>query len=374
MRSLLLAFSSIVIFVAGCSSSVDDATGATSSGSGTGSGSTSSGSGSGASTGATTTSSSSGVAFDPRAKVTTYTTGEGPIALMPGDEQTNCITVHLGNAEAGYVRRVTADLDPGSHHMIVYKSSDTTESPTPTSCYGLQGILEGQHPFFIAQQAHAQLDFPNDENGNPIGFEIEANQMVHIEFHTINTTQAPIMVSGTAAIDTIPLTTPNVVASDLAFWGTKKITIPMGPSTFDTTTANQGQPLYQYGIPGTKSFAVTTHQHHLGTQMQVWYGSSDTDTSNRIANGMSWSDPPLDMLDPPIDFPADGSKLLTYECRWIQPTAGSAARPLRRELQRRDVLPLALLLPVAGLPGLPRPPLHHDEVTSAEPPPRRRRW
>ena len=101
----------------------------------------------------------------------------------------------------------------------------------------------GQHPFFIAQQAHAELDWPSDENGNPVGFEIGPNQMVHIEFHTINTTQAPLMVTGKALIDTIPLSTPNVVPSDMAFWGTKNIDIPPNGS-FDTGVH------YQYGHPG----------------------------------------------------------------------------------------------------------------------------
>jgi len=318
MRALL-AVTSLSLIVAGCSSSGATSTGTTSAGTTgttgtTGATSTSGGAGGSAATSTSSASTGSGGSpFDAGGPVTTYTTGEGPIALMPGEEQTNCITIHLGNTEAGYVRRVVADLDPGSHHMIVYKSSDTTESPTPTKCYGLEGILEGQHPFFIAQQAHAELDWPNDENGNPVGFEIEANQMVHIEFHTINTTQSPLMVTGKAEIDTIPLDTPNIVKSDLAFWGTKNIDIPPNGS-FDTGVQ------YQYGIPGTKSFAVTTHQHHLGTQMQVWYASSETDTSDRIANGLSWSDPPLNLLVPPIDFPADGTKLLTYDCHWENPT------------------------------------------------------
>jgi hypothetical protein len=311
MRALF-AVTSLSLFVAGCSGTTASPTGPTTTGS-TGS-TTSSAGGTGGSTATSTSSTGSGgVGFDAGGPITTYTTGEGPISLMPGEEETNCITIHLGNTQGGYVRRVIADLEPGSHHMIVYKSSDTTESPTPTPCYGLQGILQGQHPFFIAQQAHAELDWPDDESGHPVGFEIEPNQMVHIEFHTINTTQAPIMVTGKALIDTIPVDTPNVVPSDLAFWGTKNIHIPP-MSSFDTGVQ------YQYGIPGTKSFAVTTHQHHLGTQMQVWYASSETDTSDRIANGLSWSDPPLDLLNPPIDFPADGTKLLTYDCHWENPT------------------------------------------------------
>jgi hypothetical protein len=294
-----LALSSSLVLLAGCSSTVASE-------------------GAGGSTGSTTSTSSSGSAgtggdFDAGGAVTTYTTGMGPISLMPGEEETNCITIHLGNAAGGFVRRFRADLGVGSHHMIVYQSADTVEAPTPTPCVALSGILEGEHPVFIAQQATAELDFPSDENGVPVGFQIAANQMVKVEFHTINTTMAPLMVSGTAYMDTVPLST-KVTISDMAFWGTKKINIPMGPSTFDTGV------LFQAAIPNTHSFAVTTHQHHLGTEMKVWYSTGLSDTSDLVDDGKDWSNPPLVMLNPALEFPAASSKGFAFECHWVQPT------------------------------------------------------
>jgi hypothetical protein len=245
--------------------------------------------------------------------VTTYTTGIGPIQLAPGEEVTNCITIPLGNAEGGYVRRFRADLSQGSHHMIVYASSDPMPSPTPKPCGGLSGILMGEHPVFIAQQAHAELDFPSDGNGTPVGFEIAPNQLVRIEFHTINTTMAPLAVTGKAYLDAVPLST-KVTVSDLAFWGTEEIIIPPNGS-FDTGVK------YQAGLPGTTTFAVTTHQHHLGTEMKVWYSTGVTDTSHMVADGTNWSDPPLVLLNPQLQFPADGSKGFAYDCHWVNPTA-----------------------------------------------------
>jgi hypothetical protein len=271
-------------------------------------------SGTGASTSTSTGSGTGGDStFDAGATVTSYKTGIGPISLMPGEEVTNCIVVNLGNAEGGYVRRFRADLSEGSHHMIVYTSSDTSPSPTPTPCAPLSGILQGEHPVFIAQQAHSELDFPSDGSGTPVGFQIAANQMVRIEFHTINTSTQPLMVTGSAYLDTVPLST-QVTVSDLAFWGTEKITIPANGS-FDTGVH------YQAALANTHSFAVTTHQHHLGTEMQVWYGTGPTDTSDRVADSKDWSNPPLVLLAPALDFPADGSKGFAYECHWVNPTS-----------------------------------------------------
>src|SRR5262249_10322482 len=94
---------------------------------------------------------------------------------------------------------------------------------------------------------------------------------------------------------------------------TKNIVI--GPNaSYDTGV------LFQPGIPGTYSFAVTTHQHHLGTEMQVWYSAAQGDTSNRIADSHSWSDPPLVMLDPAISFSMRGPKGLSYDCKWVNTT------------------------------------------------------
>jgi hypothetical protein len=262
----------------------------------------------------TTTSSggTGGAPFDAGGALTTYETGIGPIALLPGQELTECITVSLNNAAGAFVRRFRADLSQGSHHMIVYTSTATTESPTPTPCQPFIGILTGEHPVFIAQQAHAELDFPVDQNDVPVGFQIAPNQMLKIEFHMINTTTAPIQPTGKAYFDTIPLAS-MVTLSDIAFWGTKNIVIPPNGSA-DTGV------LFQQAIAGTYSFAVTTHQHHLGTEMQVWYSSMPGDTSDRIVDSHSWSDPPLAILKPAISFPAGGSKGLSYECHWVNPT------------------------------------------------------
>lgn len=266
-----------------------------------------------AGTSGTTSGTGGSAPFDAGAMVTSYQTGIGPTPLMPGVEQTVCITTRLGNTDGGYVRRFRADLSAGSHHMIVYTSTDTAESTTPTPCAPLSGILTGQHPVFIAQQATATLVFPTDADDTPVGFEIAPNQMLKIELHMINTSASPLDVKGAAYLDTVPLST-KVTPSDLAFWGTKKINIPANGS-YDTGVK------FQAALPGTKSFAVTTHQHHLGTEMQVWYSTGPTDTANRVADGKDWNNPPLVMLDPPLDFPSDGSKGLAYDCAWVNTTA-----------------------------------------------------
>lgn len=296
--------------VAGCSGSTTNATGT-----GATSASSTSSTGAGpATTGSSTGSSSSGD-FDAGAEVQTYTTGMGPISLMPGQEETNCIVVPLGNADGGYIRRIRANLSAGSHHMIVYITT-AAANPTPTPCVALSGILTGDTPLFIAQQPQAELVWPTDDSGTPVAAALAANQMVKVEFHTINTTTSPLMATGSMDIDTVALST-KVTPSDLAFWGTEKINIPPN-GTFSTPGS---PPNYQAALPGTKSFAVTTHQHHLGTEIKVWYSAGQGDTSTMIADDTNWANPPLTVLSPMLDFPSDGSKGLSYQCSWMNPTA-----------------------------------------------------
>jgi hypothetical protein len=302
-RVALLTASSLLPFIilaAGCGS--DDTLGAG------GAGTSGPGPGSSTSTGE----------FDAGAKVTTTARSMGPVTAQSGMENTQCITVNLNNPEGAYVRRLRADLSTGSHHMIAYTSSKTEEEPVPKDCLPFSGILGGEHPIFLAQQPHASLEFPSDENGTPVGFEIAPFQMIKIEMHYFNPSNFPLEVTGKISFDTVPLST-KVTKSDLAFWGTTQINIPAN-SMGDTGV------LFQPALGGTKTFALSTHQHHLGTEALVWYGDSADDPNKvMVADAKNWADPPVEIFDTPLDFPMNGSsslstKGLAFQCKWNNTT------------------------------------------------------
>jgi hypothetical protein len=294
----------ILVAVAGCSSDLDLGTG---SGAG-GAGATSSGPGS----------TSSGGGPDAGVKLTTIAKTIGLITAESGGEGTKCITVNLNNPEGLYALRFRSDLSTGTHHLIAYTSNQTVEAPDPKNCEPFSGILTGEHPIFIAQQPQAQLVFPTDDDGTPVGFELKPNQMIKLEMHYFNTSDFPLDIMGKVSFDTVPLST-SVTKSDLAFWGTTKINIP-------ANSAGETPVLFQRALAGTKTFALTTHQHHLGTQMQVWYAEGVSDPNKKeVANGQNWADPPLELFSPPLDFPENGgsslsSKGLAFQCKWNNTT------------------------------------------------------
>jgi hypothetical protein len=266
------------------------------------------GSGGGGAGGSTTTTPTTGTGgMEPG--TTTLTAQMGPLTIQPGDEAVKCVVVSLNNPDSVLVRRFRTSLQEGSHHMIVYQSNQPP-NPNPFPCQSFN--VAGGSAIFIAQQANSELVFPKDASGTPVGLELGANQSLTLEMHYINATANSIDVLGKVELDVLPASA-NVIKSGFAFQG--QLNIPTIPANGEADTGIR----YQEMIPGTKVFSLTTHQHHLGTEMRVWYSTDMNDQSQLVADSKSWSDPPLEMFDPPLDF-SGAKKGFSYDCHWKNPT------------------------------------------------------
>lgn len=245
-----------------------------------------------------------GVALPP---VSTLSASVGPIPLSADEETTVCITMRLSNPDPVYIPRITVALAPGSHHLVVYRSTATTESLTPTPCTAFQGILMGAAvPLMISEKPADDLTFPEG-----VALKIDAHQMIELEAHYINASANEIQGSGSVTFETVPVTTENVIESDLAFWGTLNVIVPPG--------IQSNGPLFAAGLAGTHGFALTTHQHRLGSDFKIWYANSASDTNHTpVADTTDWANPPLYRLSPELDF--DGTKGLAYQCTWNNTT------------------------------------------------------
>jgi hypothetical protein len=240
----------------------------------------------------------------------TWQAAIGPWPIEPGQEKTECIVYHLGNPEGGFIRHIHAELGPRSHHMSLYASAATEEQRVPFACRGFDSILEGDRPLFIAQQERADLTFPDDDQGAPVGFQIGPDQMLRLELHYLDTTGTPGTGEGHFVLDTIPVSTA-VVPADIGFWGTTDFQIP--PHAAAETPVK-----FVRAMPDSHIFAVTTHQHHLGTRMRVWYANDANDTaSTPICDCRTWSDPPIEIMSPPLSFGPGAKAGLAYQCQWM---------------------------------------------------------
>jgi hypothetical protein len=230
----------------------------------------------------------------------------GPIDVPAGVETTQCIVVPLGNTEEIVMNGYTIDLSEGSHHLIVYLTSDA-EQDDPVNCSPFTGLALGTDvPIVFANKKQETWAFPTG-----IAVDIPANQMIKIEGHYINTTANDLQGTGNVSFVYTPKSSsPTFQAASFDFYGTTNINIPPN-STYSTG------PLFQAGLAGTHLINVTTHQHRLGTGIQVWAGDPGVQT-DQIANDMDWSNPSWGLIDPQFDF--DGTNGLTYQCSWTNTT------------------------------------------------------
>ena len=230
----------------------------------------------------------------------------GPIPVAASQETTVCIIKRLDNAEALLATSFVSNLAPGSHHLIVYRSDETVEQTTPVACNPFQGILSGDVPLVIVTEAHLEYDLPSG-----VGIQLAQTQMVKIEAHYINTTATALEGSGTVTITGTPLAEAgSYQEANVGLWGTTQISIP-ALSSFSTPVN------FQAGVAGTKVFALTTHEHQLGTEAQVWSSASAGDVSDQVADDKNWAAPALETFNPAIAM--TGTNGLSYKCSWTNP-------------------------------------------------------
>ncbi len=281
----IIAPLAVILSVCACGSTDAETTASTTGGTTTG-GTTSSGGGTGGGGGGPSTPSFT-VTFD-------------PVAIAPGTEKTQCVVKRLGNDTDIKVGRIHNLLEQGSHHLIVYRTSDTEEKLTPYDCQPFADTLDPSKgsPLMITQKHEETLELPPG-----VAFSIAAGTMVRLEMHYINTTTAETQVSATSTFITIPDADFQNEA-DFLFIGNPDISIaPMSQFTLGPTyIALPGQ------LDGSNFFGITGHTHQWGTNVTVAVAGSASgpDTSVYDVPGWLWSEPATVYQDPPFQIPQGG--------------------------------------------------------------------
>src|SRR5205814_6109129 len=101
----------------------------------------------------------------------------GPLTVSAGSEETMCILKRLSNTEDIMATSFVANLAPGSHHLIVYKSTATDEDLEPFPCTPFLGLLDQSAvPFMLVGKSNFTSTFPPN-----VGIVLPAGQMLRIE-------------------------------------------------------------------------------------------------------------------------------------------------------------------------------------------------
>jgi hypothetical protein len=242
----------------------------------------------------------------------TYTVTWGPYTAMPGEEGTKCIDVSLKNPDNIQVHEIHNNLGDASHHFIVYRKSTGVENTTPTDCVPFVGTLNPANgaPLMITQKAEETLTLPEN-----VVFTLKPDQLVRLEMHYVNTTDAPIQVMATAEFRT---QLDATMEADFLFAGTPDIDLASG-----TQTQTVG-PVFLPFVPSLADvniFAVTGHTHKMGTDVKVAISTGLNDPGQSIyePETFSWDEPETARLTPALNI-QPGAGGFRFSCDYVNTT------------------------------------------------------
>jgi hypothetical protein len=240
----------------------------------------------------------------------------GPVTVTPGMEQTQCIWLRLGNTAEIKVHELHNVLSASSHHLIVYKDDmDTTEQRTPMPCRPFTGALNTSGmiaPLAITQKKDDLITLPDG-----VAYTFGANQMIKLEMHYINSSDSDEQAQATVSFVSADPATIHDEASIL-FTGSPDINIPAGGSQ----TLHQFFTVPSYvDLSQSHIFAITGHEHHLGTGVQVNVAPSMAGPMTSVYDPMpfSWSEPTTATFDTPFSVPTGGG--FDFTCTWTNTTS-----------------------------------------------------
>jgi hypothetical protein len=219
----------------------------------------------------------------------------GPIPLAPGEEKTVCTTVRLQNTADVDVVALTTTLAPGSHHLILYRSTATVESPTLTPCMTFDTTMQGDVPLLLAGTLDTSLSLPDG-----VAYHLAAGQMVKIEAHYINATSAAIEGKGSVAM-TLGSSEATHQPADVMLCGSVRELKSPGIAPLQASVVLQ--PGFYAGggdidLTKLKVFGMTSHEHHLGAGVTIAKATSAADPGASLFSTESWDNPPLEVFDP----------------------------------------------------------------------------
>jgi hypothetical protein len=222
----------------------------------------------------------------------------GPIDVPPGIERTQCVTRRLGNTAAVKVGSIHNTLVGVSHHLIVYRVSDTEERLEPYDCRPFADVLSGKNgaPLMITQKKDEVLALAEG-----VAFVLEPQQMIRLEVHYINTTAEDSTIETHSTFQPIAESAFKHEVGFL-FAGNLDVDLPAGQTTHLSSFIEAPLELARANF-----FGFTGHTHRLGTNVVVEMGprSGPMMPVYDVAQ-FSWSEPPTIYHDPALIMPSDG--------------------------------------------------------------------
>jgi hypothetical protein len=237
-------------------------------------------------------------AIDPGVEM--FTIDWGPFTAAPGEEDTRCVTKRLTNATQIRVHELHNVLGGYSHHLIVYRVADETESPDPTPCQPFTDTLDPTRgsTLVVTQRAEERITLPDN-----VAFTLQPGQMVRLELHYINYGREPAEIEASSTFITMP-EAQYMHEADFLFIGNPDIDVPargtqtLGPTYFPVPAE----------FADANFFALTGHTHQYGTNVVVHTATGEGSPTAPVYDvpGWDWDEPATIYHNPPFTIPAGG--------------------------------------------------------------------
>lgn len=234
------------------------------------------------------------------------------ITIDPGKEDTRCVVMRLGNDKPLHIGSIQNVLGTSSHHLVVYRVADTEERRTPFPCEPFVDTFDPAKgsPLMVTQKKEDTLTLPPG-----VGFTFDANQMIRLEIHYINASQSAKTLEASSTF--VPISDDDFKdEAGFLFIGNPDIRIParsehtLGPTFFEVPE----------DLVGVKFFAMTGHEHRLGTNVRIATAAHKDDPGTMVYDvpNWSWSEPKTEVFATPLSLPAGAG--FKFTCTWNNTT------------------------------------------------------
>jgi hypothetical protein len=238
----------------------------------------------------------------------------GPLTVPPGAEDVQCVTLRLPNTNPVDIVQLETTFSTGIHHFSVYVVTDNVETPAPQRCGAFFNVTGGARPLTIANHPSATLQFPSG-----VAYPLGTRQMIRIEAHYLNATAGDLTVSGSAKF--VPGAEMTYQEADFMFCGSvSALACPAGGLPPGMALLSLLPDYFNGGsvdLTQLTVFGLTSHQHHLGTNFQIWKATGNYDPAPLLLYANSnWRDAPLITFDDAHDITFAAGEGLRWQCSY----------------------------------------------------------
>lgn len=239
-----------------------------------------------------------------------FTVTSKEVVIQPGQEITYCYYFRTPNTEPLAIHKWSSTMTPGSHHMIMFTTTNDVMPPGTVSAancgFASGGVQNLPSWTYAAQTAENEVALPSDDGtGKPLAQLIQPNTAAFFQMHYLNATDNPLTVSVTLNAEAL--------AADTAYTQTAAYVTYDNDIDVPANATNHVESQTCDTPPNTKFWMMSTHAHRRAVKTVVKNGMPAS--TNIAFESDDWEHPGAKTWMQAPFYTFDGNKL-TFECTY----------------------------------------------------------